>query len=1016
MTTMKYKILAFLLACAALTSCIDDLEICADDNDIPAMFTDGYALNIVVTLDNMGGGTRAETTSYGAEKLEELENYIDPEKCRILFFDREERFLFESKSRWVKQLQSVADKSGSYSQWLVSVPLYDYGNDKDWNWEGIRRVLTGEDMQEDLDNYPERKDPSYEYNYDVKVIEKVKKGELQHAFKIAILTNLSTNSWNMGINARYKAAENGHSAGDDILAKHVLSDVDDKYRNDDNPVAPVTPGGWSIHNFPAWGYEDTRWGENTKKVFDMHHCQYDPVYEGKSYSDRGWIYGQEKPYFEEVGDIDWEDKLDERYKDVLDSYWFYNSEIYDFVENVNGTLMTGPVSTWVDWSNEDNTRRRVTINGNSTEYRKFLPLSKSHPIPMYGMQNFDKIENWVKGTPFNLSEIAEGQKNYDFRTISLLRSVVKLELVLPFDPDWVVMWYPNIYAKCIPMDSWTPTEQLWKGKEQDHNYLDYLDVDEGYEPCEWYNLIKYGPTSRYTDVNGDGYKGDDTEFNQAAGIANSDAKTIAKERIAVKRYQQRISWFYGVWSKEGPDGQSRWNFPGYHSRIGIDNTAGIDYPQIFNPCIQRNTTVYCDKDLAYHDEKGMTHYVVYTGERNMNDQSNIVEFGKSTSGAPTICYWMVKHPNGSVYSIALADFDNRGGSVTPTYDTKTLANFTNSKLTNVMGNYEVAVQKGEAHPWPLLRNHVYRIIVDHAPTVPSTPTEPTPESVKWDFTSLSPVTEKYLTLDNTNWQGPIYDDGTEKKEAEGNDAPYFHWRNLQWKSANDKSQLMAGKYHNQVIEETKGLYFSNDLNNSDNNYKGSAANAFNFEKVYGDWDSTNKVWTKWYLRLNKGVKILFPQVKDGQIITIKSLIPVTAGEAAQTGRKIYPVSSSSYSTTFITDGYELINEGRSNSQEEQEMWGNSTTGEVTGHGKIKNKNERIINVFRWKVNTNNKSANVEFVISGNGLAFTEFSITNDDTENLSRTAISADNGVEMQLRTETLYSKSLKYTPPKKTK
>ena len=149
--TIKYTILLLLFACTTLTACIDDdfYDSCEEDViDIPEGIRKGYSINLTVTLDKMGGSTRAANI---VNPLEEVENYIDPTKFRVLFFStneetNEDKFLFESRSRWVKKL----DSNSSHSEWLVSVPVFTYGNDVykingktvEWDWERIRTALT----------------------------------------------------------------------------------------------------------------------------------------------------------------------------------------------------------------------------------------------------------------------------------------------------------------------------------------------------------------------------------------------------------------------------------------------------------------------------------------------------------------------------------------------------------------------------------------------------------------------------------------------------------------------------------------------------------------------------------------------------------------------------------------------------------------------------------------------------------------------------------------------------------
>ena len=111
-----------------------------DDDRLDEIASGGFSLAVAVTLDNMGDNM------YGYNELQYWENYIDPEKCRVLFFDEKDKFLFESKSRYIKQLAA----GNNQDRWLVSVPLYTLGNDyyydnekTEYDWDLIRRALTG---------------------------------------------------------------------------------------------------------------------------------------------------------------------------------------------------------------------------------------------------------------------------------------------------------------------------------------------------------------------------------------------------------------------------------------------------------------------------------------------------------------------------------------------------------------------------------------------------------------------------------------------------------------------------------------------------------------------------------------------------------------------------------------------------------------------------------------------------------------------------------------------------------
>ena len=708
---VKYKILSFLFVCIALVSCIDDdLAVCIDDADeIPEMFTDGYSLNMVVTLDRMGGTRSGGYTSERGQELEVLESYIDPEKFRVLFFDRQERFLFESKSRWVKKIVPNKEEN-DYSEWFVAVPIYAYGNDEseDWNWDEIRRVLTGEDMQEDLDNYPNPKDPNYKYNYDEEVIKKVQNGELQHAFKIAILANRPNREWNMGINGRDGSTDMVWPKG---------------HASEGKPSAPLVEKGWEIVNGPIWKSVHTRWGDpdKMKKVFDLHHCQYDPVYDGKNYNDR------EKR--DKKSDTDIVEHVDyvQGQTPNGEPRFYTNYKVYSFAADVVkpgdgfedkiGQPAMGATSTWVNWDyrdGEDNNNATKGVNN----VRYFMPPTEEHPIPMYGMQNFNEIKNWVKGTPFNLSKVTSEQTDYEYRTISLLRSVVKLELVLKDkEADWVALVYPNIYARCEPMNVWDPTDAIWdESTDNDPHVSGFTPKGEDY--CEWYDIRKYGAVTRNSDF----------EWHNPS----YDDENIIKGSI--QRYKERMSWFYGVWSELGPDGKKRWDKleqsgPGYRSQDGGELPR---FPQIFNSCVQRAGQVLCHdqyraarlpyKLLTFPESDGQ-HYVVYTGERNINDPTNLMSMGTYTKGAPTICFWQVKVKGANTrYNIAFAYKEGQGNY--KSYITDTGENPGSSTLgagtdprpapngNNQPNSYEQAVQFGQGSmPWPLLRNHVYKIKV-----------------------------------------------------------------------------------------------------------------------------------------------------------------------------------------------------------------------------------------------------------------------------------------------------------------
>lgn len=882
---MKYTTLAVLFVLAALTSCIDDdLDSCIDidDLEIPKGITDGYSLNLTVTLDKMGGGTTTRSLmtkdEYGKNPMEEIENYINPEKFRVLFFNNKEEFLFESKSRWVRKLDSDPD----HSEWFVSVPVFSYGNDEGerWDWEAIRDALTGANGEQ--------------------------------TFKIAIMANRP--EW------------------------ECFPDLDS---NNSGKSKKFDNSG------PHWGADDTSWGAakkglKAKKIFDLHHCQPDPIYESKSKPKKS---NSDKP-------------------DYVGEYF------YEFVmgkENVANEerLTMSATSCWVDHGDnlEDDGEK------DQKKRRYWRKPSQSYPIPLYGVQEFDIIKHWMKGTPFNLSKLStkgkddEGDGFYNFKSISLLRSVVKLELRIPKNmvstpPRYVAIFYTNVYARCEPMDVWTPTNIIWEGQDKNHD-----------NHCEIDMIKQYGQIVK----NGDQCQQGKTQpaDNKAAGW-NDYWTGYYKESF--DKFRQRISWFYGAWKERG------WTFGTFGAaNVGVDNTENLPFPRVFNPCTQRNQVVRCEKvDYTADFDDGYYHWVVYTGERNINDPSYLQEMGQTIGFAATVAFWVIEI-DGQVYRIPITDYKDYGKKEGNNYlNPVSKISFESYKSNENSGEpdnggmqqYSVDIFNDESSdylPWPLVRNHVYRITL--------TGNGPEPGGAyDWDFTTVSDETINNMTVD-TNWHGPRHRDKDTEKDSD-NDY-YDHWYNLSWPSNYNNNPLSA---NNQVIKELEYLTFSYGVTNGE---------TINFERVYGT--KSNKIWSNWYLRLNKDFTITFPKVKKGQRIIIKGLMPVTAGYKAGgiTDRYIKPVASESYKLKFIS--------------------GPNADGNIIGQGKG---GTNALHTFIWEVeSTSSQFSNVQFKVTGGGLAFTEFHIEKGDdaAPQNARATRAAGKEKGFKVKMEDLYSKSIKF-------
>ena len=657
----KSFILSILAVLMTLTSCIDDDFSCAvEDNrfpidEIPEGIREGYSINLVASLDKLGGAAAT-----AGDPLEEFENYIDPEKFRVLFFDHNDKFLFESKSRWVKKI----DPSSSNSEWLVSVPVFTYGNDTydyeyedengntievkgdEWDWVAIREALTS------------------------------------NKFKVAILANRP-----------------------ELDYYPSFSDTKDRL-----------PEHWYDNRGPFWYPIDT----GKKDVFDLHHCQYDPMYHGKSKTTEKGV--------KEVG-----------YYDFIMGDWD-NTKISNDDDYATMRPKMGATCSWVDW--DDNNKVKPSkyaddLKGKmDSEVRYTILPDNQHPIPMYGIQEFAAIgDNWIKGTPFNLSNlIANGGEEVDedrFKKVSLLRSVVRLDLLIPKTykrPKFVSMFYPNIYSRCEPMDVWTPTDQIW---EDDHE-----------TKCEWNAIMNYGLVD-----------------SKDIKLGSTERHTNSKEN-----FQKTMSWFYGAWKDKN------WDFTSYinddKKEIKVPDIPNIPYPRIFNTCIQRNKLVMCnvkgDVSDLYND--GYWHFVVYTGERNMIDpntipiMSDVTPEGESGGANAYAVSWMFKdEEKKEYYCIPIADYSKRQTYAKNCFGPYNAADITGNdipKNNNKGSMYTYGndlrdnVTERDDMPWPLLRNHIYRITV----------TGPSPKEIEsdyvWDFTKSLNATSVYNLNTDTKWKNP----------------------------------------------------------------------------------------------------------------------------------------------------------------------------------------------------------------------------------------------------------------------
>ena len=160
---------------------------------------------------------------------------------------------------------------------------------------------------------------------------------------------------------------------------------------------------------------------------------------------------------------------------------------------------------------------------------------KDQLIPMYGIQKYDKLGDvWVKGTTFDLSNFNHlGPSDYHYADISLLRSVAKVELLIPhkLQANHVFLRSQNRMARCEPVDLYSSTGEVWENVGNNESNEDdetewskvrfrnpFLNSsDSYYNDLNWYysNYDKFKSTNFPQIINPKINRSDFTEFIQA---------------------------------------------------------------------------------------------------------------------------------------------------------------------------------------------------------------------------------------------------------------------------------------------------------------------------------------------------------------------------------------------------------------------------------------------------------------------------------------------------------------------
>lgn len=667
-----YKYFFLLLAAISLFSCTDDELVDPSignieekdytDPTLPDEIKEGYSVTFNMRLDPIGTvdgvGTRSTLND-----VYEIDNYIDLEKVRILFFvcakgttdfdtngmpneidangnittnggpkqfyiGDKDYFLFESKSRWVSHLNTSESSSAN---WQVTAPVFTYGNNEVYKWENIRKVLQ---------TYP---------------------------FKVVIMVNRPD--------------------------KIDFGNFDNKFAGE--RVAFDTDRG------PLWGPNDS-WAKNLDSegknpdprdiptINDLHHCQWDAVYASKNNGDTDAGHPGPGVYTMIMKNPVSDDGRATLRKpaDTKDA----DGKLTDPLAN---TDMMGALSSWTRNKLKQDGSGNETDADNSDKDANFYfhPDKVEQAIPMYGVQIFEPLTNWTKGTPFNLSYGDAGQDaTYNRKNIHLLRSLVKLELKIPkrviknidgkdteidITLKDVHLNYSNVMARCEPLDVATPPELLWRTHPE----------------CEWENIYEYGPIIFEDKGNGPN----------------------------LPYFQQRMAWFYGAWrtwwhfnedKDKGHGNGLEYGPRSTYFNISLNNEGkqGLwnkPYPRIYNPVIQRNAFVKLDDCEVSGEKDSHYYYVIYTGERNINDPSKFGRtnaYNKSESMAAYFYFRIAGDNDNIVYKIPISDCE---------HNDVFKANYTQTGVDWKDYIKEMAGDKKKNNwNWPLMRNHCYTFTVN----------------------------------------------------------------------------------------------------------------------------------------------------------------------------------------------------------------------------------------------------------------------------------------------------------------
>ena len=323
--------------------------------------------------------------------------------------------------------------------------------------------------------------------------------------------------------------------------------------------------------------------------------------------------------------------------------------------------------------------------------RKAKELSQQNPIPMYGIQAFEKLEKWKPGTLFdltNFNNISDNYDDYNHYDVPLIRSVAKVVLKLPksLNAHHVFMRSANRMARWEPADVSSNTRDIWT---DDHD----LHQSHPEEECEWYDIRE----------------------SQESFYEGTSTKSSTDQ---LEAYQQKLGWFYSTWSDDYEDEKTHKTVKFDKIEIPYKNfspTRGRGYPHIMNPLISRSDFA----EMIYMGEEDIyDKYIMYLGEKFVDDPNEIGKKGEVLNSRPKVCH--IEFRTGDDPHYNLDDnkcyriyFIENGFNSEMTYPR--FGKTTNENDEEINDDWETTYENQPNNlkkHWPIMRNHVYNFTVD----------------------------------------------------------------------------------------------------------------------------------------------------------------------------------------------------------------------------------------------------------------------------------------------------------------